>query len=86
MRIKQDVRQIKWQGRTFMLSEDANEKMPPLALNETADRILQMLASDISRETLLLALAEEYDVGEATLAADLDHFIEQLRDMELLEE
>lgn len=86
MRIKQGLKRVKWQGRIFLLSSDARAEKTPLGLNETADRILLLLASDISREALLSALAEEYNVDEDTLTRDLDLFIEQLRALELLED
>ena len=55
-------------------------------LNEVSAFIYKQLEHPISREDLLAQILAEFDVDEATAAADLDALLEQFRQMELLEE
>ena len=55
-------------------------------LNEVSAFIYKQLEQPISREDLLTQILAEFDVDEATAAADLDALLEQFRQMELLEE
>ena len=55
-------------------------------LNEVSAFIFEQLQKPVSREDLLTQILAEFDVDEATAAADLDALLEQFRQMELLEE
>ena len=55
-------------------------------LNEVSAFIFEQLQKPVSREDLLTQILAEFDVDEATAAADLDALLEQFREMELLEE
>ena len=55
-------------------------------LNEVSAFIFEQLQQPISREDLLCQVLAEFDVDEATAAADLDALLEQFRQLELLEE
>lgn len=57
-----------------------------VVLNEVSAFLFRQLENPVSREDLLASLLNEYDVDEATAAADLDALLKQLREMGLLEE
>ena len=52
-----------------------------VVLNEVSAFIYKLLANPMSRDDLLTAVLNEYDVDEATAAADLDNLLEKLADM-----
>lgn len=54
------------------------------SLSETGARIWELLPQADSAEQLVDALLEEYDVDRETLSRDVDEFLEQLRQMEIL--
>ena len=56
-----------------------------VVLNEVSAFIFRQLENPVSREDLLAAMLNEYDVDEATAAADLDALLEKLADMGVLE-
>ena len=56
-----------------------------VVLNEVSAFIFQQLQNPVSRDDLLAALLGEYDVDEATAAADLDALLEKFSDMGVLE-
>ena len=56
-----------------------------VVLNEVSAFIFKQLENPVSREDLLAAMLGEYDVDEATAAADLDALLEKLADMGVLE-
>ena len=55
-----------------------------ITLNETAAFLWQKLTEDTEKEALIDALTAEYDVDEATAAADVDAVIAKLNDAGLL--
>ena len=58
-----------------------------LTLSEVASFLWDMLASrDCTKEEMLAAVLSEYDVDEATASADLEVFLQQMRDVGVLEE
>ena len=57
-----------------------------VVLNEVSAFIFKQLQSPVSREDLLMALLNEYDVDEATAAADLDALLAKFADMGVLEQ
>lgn len=56
-----------------------------VVLNEVSAFIYKQLENPMSRYDLLAAILNEYDVDEATAAADLDELLEKLYDMGVLE-
>ena len=56
-----------------------------VVLNEVSAFIYRQLENPVSRDDLLTAVLEEYDVDEATAAADLDALLETLASMGVLE-
>ena len=55
------------------------------SLNETGEFLFQLLQSEQTRESLLEALLENYDVDVQTATADVDTFIETLKENHMLE-
>ena len=56
-----------------------------VVLNEVSAFIFKQLENPVSRDDLLAAMLNEYDVDEATAAADLDALLEKLAEMGVLE-
>lgn len=57
-----------------------------VVLNDVSAFIFKQLESPASREDVLAAVLNEYDIDETTAAADLDALLVQFRQMNLLEE
>jgi hypothetical protein len=55
-----------------------------LSLSGTAATIWRLIDGVRDREGLLAALTEEFDGDERAIAADVDEFLEQLREARLL--
>ena len=56
-----------------------------VVLNEVSAFIFKQLQNPVSREELLAAMLNEYEVDEATAAADLDALLEKFAEMGVLE-
>ena len=56
-----------------------------VVLNEVSAFIYKLLENPMSREDLLTAILNEYNVDEATASADLDVLLNKLADMGVLE-
>jgi hypothetical protein len=56
------------------------------ALDETSDFIWQRLDGQRSVEEILTAILEDFDVGADQASADLDTFIQELLDADLIQE
>lgn len=56
-----------------------------VVLNEVSAFIYKLLEAPICRDDLLTAILNEFDVAEATAAADLDALLDKLADMGILE-
>ena len=54
------------------------------SLSETGARIWELLPQADGAEQLVDALLEEYDVYRETLSRDVDEFLDQLRQLEIL--
>ncbi len=54
-------------------------------LNETGAFLFEKMIEGITREDLIKALTEEYDVDEETAAKDVDAFIEKVQKEDLFE-
>ena len=57
-----------------------------ITTSEVGAFLCGQLRKDVTREELLAKVLEEYDVDSQTAQADLDEFLGQLRQMELLED
>lgn len=55
-----------------------------IKLTETGAFLWEKLSSGIDKDELLKALTDEYDVDTATASADIDKFINKLKDADLL--
>lgn len=55
-------------------------------LNDVAALVWEKMQNPVSREELLAAILDEYNVEEATAAADLDKLIEKLKGYGVIEE
>ena len=55
-------------------------------MNELSSFIWQHLAAETTREDLLAAILDAYEVDPATAAADLDETLDKMRSMDLLED
>ena len=56
-----------------------------IKLSESGAFLWKLLEKGADREELIAKMLEEYDVDEATAAADIDRFIAKLKDADLLE-
>lgn len=56
-----------------------------IKLSESGALLWELMANGASREELIARLTEEYEVDEATAAADVDRFIAKLSEADLLE-
>ena len=57
-----------------------------LLLNDVAALVWEKLSSPVSRDDLLRAILDEYDVEESAAAADLDALLRQLREYDVIED
>ena len=57
-----------------------------LSLNESGAFLWQQLQKDRTREELLAAMQAEYDVDAETAAADIDAFLNNLKENHILDE
>lgn len=55
-----------------------------ITLNETGAFLWELLTEERSKDKLIAALLEEYDVTEEKAAADIDRFIAKLQEADLL--
>ena len=55
-------------------------------LNETGAFLFEKMIDGISRDDLIKALTDEYDVDDETAAEDVDAFIQKVKDQDLFEE
>jgi hypothetical protein len=55
-----------------------------LGVNETGAALWQALAEGTTREALVTLLVESFEVEEQTAARDVDAFLEELDQMELI--
>lgn len=57
-----------------------------IALSESGCLLFEKLREDCSREDLIAALCAEYEVAEAEAGADVDAFLDQMRQLNMLVE
>ena len=56
-----------------------------IAMSESGCLLYQKLQTGCSREDLITALCSEYEVSEAVAGADVDAFLDQMRQLNMLE-
>jgi len=79
----QDHVEAEIDGQTAMLSLDQGHYY---AVEGTAQRIWELIASPVTADELVDALVEEYDVDPATCRASVDRFLRRLLDAGLARE
>lgn len=57
-----------------------------ITTSEVGATIMRALKQDVSQAELLALLMEEYDVDAQTANSDLDAFVQQLRELNVLED
>ena len=57
-----------------------------ITTSEVGATIMRALKQDVSQAELLALLMEEYDVDEQTANSDLNAFVQQLRELNVLED
>ena len=67
------------------IGDRASKYKGMIKLNETGAFLWQHLQQDCTREQLLNAMVEEYDVEEAVAGVGIDSFIATLKDADVLE-
>lgn len=87
MRIKDGylMRQVAGSYIVVAVSDKAADFDGVVTLNEVGADLWRLLEKDITKEALLAALLESYDVDEATAKADLDAFLEKAQTHGFLE-
>jgi hypothetical protein len=68
-------------GEVLMMSIERGQYF---ALNGVASRIWELLEKPVEPEAIAAGLTAEYDVPAATCAAQLERFLQQLRDRGML--
>lgn len=57
-----------------------------IALSESGSFLYQKLQNECTREDLIAALTEEYDVPVSVAGEDIDAFLDQMRQLDMLVE
>lgn len=88
MKLKQEyvLRQVAEEYILIPTGEAALTIKGLLALSESGHLLYQKLQNDCSREELIEALTAEYDVSAAAAGADIDAFLDQMRQLNMLVE
>ena len=86
MKLKYDfaVREIVGEYIMVPLGAAALKFAGMISTSETGAVLAEALKEHVTRQELLQQLLEQYDIDEATAAADLDLFLDQLRKLNLL--
>lgn len=66
------------------VEEDASRYRGVISLNETSKDMMELLANDITLEVLLSTIQKMYNVAPERLRADVEVFLQQLRDEDIL--
>lgn len=88
MRIKNNFifRQIADEHLLIPTGEAAMSVKGLIALSESGSLLYQKLQSECTREDLIAALTAEYDVSASVAAQDVDAFLDQMRQLDMLVE
>lgn len=88
MKLKYDFVTMEMEEKTVAVAvgDDASKFHGMLRLNDTAASIFQLLHTDVSLETIVEAMKNEYDAPETELRRYVEEYIQSLADAGLLEE
>ena len=86
MRLKYDfsVREIVGEYVMIPLGRGALEFSGMISTSETGAFLVDALKQNVTRDELLQCILNAYDIDRKTAEADLDSFLTQLRDLNLL--
>ena len=87
MRAKKEfiLRNIAGEYMIFPVGDQINQFNGALLINEVSSFIWEKLQSPISREDLLTAITDEYDVDEKNASADLDALLNKLKEYGMID-
>lgn len=80
------VREIMGEYVMVPLGAGALEFSGMISTTETGATLVEALKEHVTYQELLQRLLEEYEIDEATAAADLDEFLNQLKRLNLIVE
>ncbi len=80
------VREIVGEYVMVPLGEGALAFSGMITTSEAGALLVEKLKQEVTRDQLRQVLLEEFDVDEETVNADLDAFLNQLKQLKLLEE
>ena len=80
------LREIAGESILIPVGEAAMSVKGLIALSETGGFLYHILREDTTREDLVTALTSEYEVSVAEAAADIDAFLNQMRQLNMLVE
>ena len=86
MKLKECV-ELKEVAGVFIVLGGANSSLnlsQMITLNKSGDYLFGLLKNDKSKEDLIKALLDKYDVDEKTAKKDVDLFIDQLSSLDIL--
>lgn len=88
MKIRENfiVRNVAGENLVVPLSDTGVDFNSVITLNESGKFIWDILAKGSDYDGLLTALIAEYEIDEATAKADIDKFIESLKQNNILED
>ncbi len=79
------LRQVGDQNVVVPIGEESRDFNGIIRLNETGSYLWENLQSETTEKALVAAMLLEYDIDEATAAADVAGFIETLKEAGLLD-
>lgn len=80
------LRKIAQEQLLIPVGEAAIQVRGLIALSESGGLLFEKLQGGCTREDLIRTLTAEYDVSEETAAEDTDVFLDQMRQLKILEE
>ena len=80
------LRKIAQEQLLIPVGEAAIQVRGLIALSESGGLLFEKLQGGCTREDLIRTLTAEYDVSEETATEDTDAFLDQMRQLKILEE
>lgn len=80
------LRKIAQEQLLIPVGEAAIQVRGLIALSESGGLLFEKLQTGCTREDLIRTLTAEYEVSEETAAEDTDAFLDQMRQLKILEE
>lgn len=80
------LRKIAQEQLLIPVGEAAIQVRGLIALSESGGLLFEKLQGGCTREDLIRTLTAEYDLSEETAAEDTDAFLDQMRQLKILEE